>query len=141
MDPFNLSRYANLTVQRVQPPEEKPLPKAIENEEEEEDDCSEDDDFSGSEEDTNKIPEISKALDNSEVSDIPTEVDEDNAVKLDSEHIENESENESKNNEQTDEEIEANSKRKSGEEEDDQTAKKAKMNEDSMYLYYNYYIL
>lgn len=141
MDPFNLSRYANLTVQRVQPPEEKPLPKAIENEEEEEDDCSEDDDFSGSEEDTNKTPEISKALDNSEVSDIPTEVDEDNEVKLDSEPIENESENESKNNEQTDEEIEANSKRKSGEEEDDQTAKKAKMNEDSMYLYYSYYIL
>ncbi|MBO8598186.1 hypothetical protein INO01_14165, partial [Staphylococcus aureus] len=32
--------------------------------------------------------------------------------------------------EQTDEEIEANSKRKSGEEEDDQTPKKAKMNDE-----------
>lgn len=135
MDQFNLSRYANLTVQRVQPPEEKPLPKAIENEEEEYDDCSdEEDDFSGSEEDTNKTPEISKTSDNSEVSDIPITVDENVEVKLKSEHIVNESENESNNKEQTDEEIEANSKRKSGEEEDDQTPKKAKMNDESMYL-------
>jgi len=138
MDPFNLSRYSNLTVQRVQPPEEKPLPKAIENEEEEEDDCSdEEDDFSGSEEDTNKTPpEISKTSDNSEVFNITTTVDENVEVKLESEHIGNESENESNIKEQTDEEIEANSKRKSGEEEDDQTPKKAKMNEDSMYLYF-----
>lgn len=137
MDPFNLSRYANLTVQRVQPPEEKPLPKAIENEEEEEDDCSdEEDEFSGSEEDTNKTSEISKPSDNSEVFNITATVDENVEVKLESEHAGNESENERNIKEQTDEEIEANSKRKSGEEEDDQTPKKAKMNEDSMYLYF-----
>jgi len=135
MDPFNLSRYANLTVQRVQPPEEKPLPKAIENEEEEEDDCSdEEEEFSGSEEDANKTPEISKTSANSDGSDILTAIDENVEVKLESEYNKNESETKIKNQEQTDEEIEANSKRKSGEEEDDQTPKKAKMNEESMYI-------
>lgn len=135
MDPFNLSRYANLTVQRVQPPEEKPLPKAIENEEEEEEDYSdEEDDFSGSEEDTNKAPVMPQTVADAERSDIHIAVDDNIEVKLKLEHIENESENESKNKEQTDEEIEANSKRKSGQEEDDQTPKKAKMNEESMYI-------
>lgn len=122
MDQFNLARYANLTVQRVQPPEEKPLPKVIENEE----DCSEEDEFSGSEEEANKTLEIPKVEDDSEVPDIPAIADESEVDQLESENVD-----EPENNEQNDEEIEANSKRKSGEEEDDQTPKKAKMNEDS----------
>jgi len=137
MDQFNLSRYANLTVQRVQPPEEKPLPKTIENEEEE--DCSdEEDDFSGSEEEANKSLEFPKIEADMEESDIPTLTDENVEVKLESENNKNQSENESKNNEQNNEKIEVNSKRKTGEEEeeeeedDDQNPKKAKMNEESM---------
>lgn len=134
MDPFNLSRYANLTVQRVQPPEEKPLPKDIENEE----DCSdEEDDFSGSEEEANKTQEIPKPEADSKESDIATLIDKNVDVTLELENVENQLENESKNNEQSDEEIEANSKRKSGEE-DDQTSKKAKMNEESMIILFDY---
>lgn len=126
MDQFNLARYANLTVQRVQPPEEKPLPKIIENEE----DCSEEDEFNGSEEEANKTLEVSKVEDDSEVSDIPAIAVSSEEVKLESENVD-----ELENNEQNDEEIEANSKRKSGEDEDDQTPKKAKMNEDSKLIY------
>lgn len=141
MDPFNLSRYANLTVQRVQPPEEKPLPKGAENDEEEDDDCSdEEDDFSGSDEETNKTLEIPKTNDNPEVESadtvVPSLTDDEVQVKLEPQNVENELENEIPTNEQNDEEIEAKSKRKSGEEEDDQTPKKAKMNEDSMNTYF-----
>lgn len=128
MDPFNLSRYANLTVQRVQPPEEKPLPNTEENEEE----CSdEEDDLCGSEKEVNATLETPKSEDVSERCDIPTLTNENEEVELETNKIEKILENESKNNDQTDEEIEANSKRKSGEDEDDQTPKKAKMNEDS----------
>lgn len=135
MDQFNLSRYANLTVQRVQPPEEKPLPKPTENEEEE--DCSdEEDDYSGSEEEANKTVEIPKIEADSEGSDIPTLTDENVEVELKPENSDNQSENESKTNEQNDEEIEAKSKRKSGEEEDDQNPKKAKMNDERMDILY-----
>lgn len=134
MDQFNLSRYANLTVQRVEPSEEKPLPRAIENEEEiQNEDCSdEEDDFSGSEEEANKTLEISKTEGNSEECEIPTTTNINGDIKLESDNIQNESENKIKNNEQNDQDIEANSKRKSGEEEDDQTLKKAKINEESM---------
>lgn len=133
MDQFNLSRYANITVQRVEPPEEKPLPRVIENEEEiQNEDCSDEDDFSGSDEEANKTLEIPKKSD-SEESEIPTTIDKNVEDVFEPENIENESENEIENNEQNDqEEIEANFKRKSGEEEDDQTLKKAKMNEESM---------
>lgn len=133
MDPFNLSRYANLTVQRVQPPEEKPLPKALENE----DDCSdEEDDCSGSEEEAHRTPEVRKIEANSEITDILALSDENVEVKLENQSVETLTEIESQNNEQSNEEIEANSKRKSGKEEDDQTSKKAKMNEESMkYLF------
>lgn len=135
MDPFNLSRYANLTVQRVQPPEEKPLPKDIENEEE---DCSdEDDDFSGSEDEGNKTQEIKKTEADSKGSDIATLIDENLDVNLELENIENQLEHESKSNEQSDEEIEPNSKRKSGKE-DDQASKKAKMNDESKIILFNY---
>lgn len=129
MDPFNLSRYANLTVQRVQPPEEKPLPKALENE----DDCSdEEDDCSGSEEEARRTPEVPKIDADSEISDILALGDENVEVKLENQSVETSTEIESQNNEQNNEEIEANPKRKSGKEEDDQTPKKAKMNEESM---------
>lgn len=144
MDQFNLSRYANLTVQRVQAPEEKPLPKTVENEE----DCSdEEDEYSGSdEEEANKTLEVPKIEDDGKKSDeiIPTLTDENVDVKLESENHENRSDSESKNNEQNDEEIEVNLKRKCDEEEeeegrgdeddkdeDDQNPKKAKMNEES----------
>lgn len=129
MDPFNLSRYANLTVQRVQPPEEKP--KTVENEEEEEECSDEEDDLSGSEKEVNETLEIPQSEVISEGCDVPTLTNENVEVELEPNKIEDQQENESKNNEQTDEEIEANSKRKSGEDEDDQTPKKAKMNEDS----------
>lgn len=134
MDQFNLSRYANLTVQRVQPPEAKPPPKATEDEEEE--DCSdEEDDFSGCEDEAIKVPEVSKIETTGERSDAPTLTDENVEVKLEPEITEDQPKNEGKNNEQNvnDEEIESNSKRKSGEE-DDQALKKAKMNEESMYI-------
>lgn len=130
MDQFNLARYANLTVQRVQPPEEKPIPKVVENEE----DCSEEDEFSGSEEEANKTLEIPKVKDDSEVSDIPAVEDKSEEVKLESENV-----NEPENNEKNEEEIEANSKRKSGEEEDDQTSKKAKINEDSKLSFFFFF--
>lgn len=135
MDQFNLSRYASLTVQRVEPPEEKPLPRAIENEEEiHNEDCSdEEDDFSGSDEEANKTLEIPKTEGESEETEIPTTTDTNVEVKLEPENSQNELGNEITNDEQNDQEIEVNSKRKSGEEDDDQTLKKAKMNEESMY--------
>jgi len=127
MDPFNLSRYANLTIQRVQPPEEKSVSKTVDNKDEV--DCSDkEDDCAGSEEEASTTQVVPKIEADSEVSNILALADK---VESEAQNVENQSENESKNNDQNDEEIEANSKRKSGEEEDDQTPKKAKMNEES----------
>jgi len=131
MDPFNLSRYANLTVQRVQPPEEKPLPKTVANEE---DSSDEEDDFSGSEEERNKTQEIATIDTDAKLPNILAITDENINVPSETQNDENQSDNESQNDEQNSEEIEANTKRKSGEEEDDQAPKKAKMNEDSKYI-------
>lgn len=128
MDPFNLSRYANLTIQRVQAPEEKSLPETVENNVEENCSSDKDDNCNGSEEEASKTQVSPKIETDPEVSDILALADK---VQLEVQNIEDQPEGESKNNEQNDEENETNSKRKSGEEEDDQTPKKAKMNEET----------